>query len=324
MGRRDIRRIVLESALAVFAEKGFANSTIADIRANAEVSNGAVFHHFHSKEAIAEAIYVEGIASYQAGITALLDGPPTSPYAAVGAAILHQLEWTERNPDLARFIYERGRPKWNVAAAEQVRSLNQDLAARIYAWLAPHVLAGRTHEVSVTVLAACVVGPAHFVAKRWLEGSLKIPPTAFAEELTESAWAALAPGGRLAASSDRPGPSVDAISARVLSFEAGAGHAKLVCGAPVTSATSILEKVSLLAANSTLSASTSSTCRIVQFSSTIHAAGPARTPVTAEAEIVRTVGHSVLCAFVDAVLKDEGGNVWARSSASCLADLSDG
>jgi hypothetical protein len=35
--------------------------------------------------------------------------------AAVKAAVHHHLNWVETNRDLARFMYERGRPDWQPA-----------------------------------------------------------------------------------------------------------------------------------------------------------------------------------------------------------------
>ena len=41
--------------------------TVARIREHSQVSNGALFHHFRSKEAIADSLYVEAMASNQVG-----------------------------------------------------------------------------------------------------------------------------------------------------------------------------------------------------------------------------------------------------------------
>jgi AcrR family transcriptional regulator len=68
VGATDTRRRILEAALACFLEDGYEQTTIARIRERSDTSNGALFHHFPSKEAIAEALYVEAIASFQEGL----------------------------------------------------------------------------------------------------------------------------------------------------------------------------------------------------------------------------------------------------------------
>jgi len=50
---KDVRRAqILEAALAVCAEKGYHATRIDDIAARAELSKGAVYHHFDSKQEV--------------------------------------------------------------------------------------------------------------------------------------------------------------------------------------------------------------------------------------------------------------------------------
>ena len=76
MAETDTRRRVLDAALAGFLEDGYAQTTIAGIRERSEVSNGALFHHFPSKEAIADALFVEAISSFHEGLWELVGSKP--------------------------------------------------------------------------------------------------------------------------------------------------------------------------------------------------------------------------------------------------------
>ena len=80
--RRDTR--ILQAALACFVERGYEQTTVARVRERSGVSNGALFHHFPTKEAIADALYVEAMASYQQGLWELL--APAPAVAASGGA----------------------------------------------------------------------------------------------------------------------------------------------------------------------------------------------------------------------------------------------
>ena len=51
------RALILETALALFREKGFDATTIRDIAERAEISVGSAYHYFPSKEAIVFAYY---------------------------------------------------------------------------------------------------------------------------------------------------------------------------------------------------------------------------------------------------------------------------
>ena len=51
------RTLVLEAALRLFAAKGYFNTSIQDIRREAGVSIGSIYHYFSSKEVIAQDLY---------------------------------------------------------------------------------------------------------------------------------------------------------------------------------------------------------------------------------------------------------------------------
>lgn len=191
MAVTDTRQRILDAALAAFLDQGYEQTTIADIRARSGTSNGALFHHFPTKEAIAEALYVTGISSFQEGLRELILRRPRSLRAAVRAAIAHQLRWTQENAGLARFIYQRGHPDWGSAGGTQVAALNRDLAEGFRGWLAPLAERGEIRPVSMLMLTAIVSGPAHAIARRWLGGQVTGPLTDFTDELAEAAWAGL-------------------------------------------------------------------------------------------------------------------------------------
>jgi AcrR family transcriptional regulator len=194
MSGRDPKQVILDAALSVFAEFGFEGATIGQILARAGVSNGALFHHFSSKEAIAEALYLRGIASYQAGLAEVLarHRGARAARAAVKAVVHHHLNWVETNRALARFMYERGRPDWQPAHGDAVRKLNRAALRHVHEWMTPLVRAGVIRDLPLTVLSAFINGPAHFIARRWLSGLITTRPTSFSELLGEAAWAAIA------------------------------------------------------------------------------------------------------------------------------------
>jgi AcrR family transcriptional regulator len=191
MAATDTRRRVLDAALAGFLEDGYAQTTIADIRSRSEVSNGALFHHFPSKEAIAEGLFVEAISSFHEGLWDLVARRPRSLRSAVRGVIDHQLRWIEGHPDLARFVYMRGHLDWDSQGGSEVEALNRAIAAAIREWMAPAIEQGEIRQRSMLVISAIVTGPAHAIAQRWLAGQLDRAPTSYVEELTDAAWAGL-------------------------------------------------------------------------------------------------------------------------------------
>jgi AcrR family transcriptional regulator len=187
----DTRQRILDAALLCFVEDGYEQATISRIRERSGVSNGALFHHFPSKEAVADALYVQAMASFQSGLWEMLRRRPRSLRAAVRDTIAHQLSWVELNSELARFVYMRGHLDWDSQGALEVSALNAELTAAFRAWMAPFVKRGELRVSSMLLISAIVNGPAHALARRWLAGHLEKPATAYVEPLADAAWAAL-------------------------------------------------------------------------------------------------------------------------------------
>jgi AcrR family transcriptional regulator len=187
----DTRAAILDAALGCFVESGYEQTTIARIRERSGVSNGALFHHFHTKEAIADALYVEAMASFQEGLWELLRRRPRSLRAAVRGTIAHQLRWIEEHEDRARFLYTRGHLDWGSPAGAELVELNRSLAGAYRDWMAPLVKAGEIRPMSTLMLTAIVTGPAHAIARRWLAGHVSSPLQAHLAELADAASAGL-------------------------------------------------------------------------------------------------------------------------------------
>ncbi len=187
----DTRSRILDAALACFLESGYEQTTIARIRQRSGVSNGALFHHFPTKEAIADALHVDAIASFQQGLWELLERQPRSLRAAVAGTISHQLRWIEDNEDRARFLYMRGHLDWDSPGGAQIQELNRTLAQAYRDWMAPLLQSGQIRPMSMLMLNAIVSGPVHAIARRSLAGHLSSPLRAYEDELADAACAAL-------------------------------------------------------------------------------------------------------------------------------------
>jgi AcrR family transcriptional regulator len=290
MSNRDPKQIILDVALAIFAEFGFEGATTAQILARTGMSNGALFHHFPTKEAIAEAIYLRGIGSYQEGLVETLKQHRGAKVArsAVKAAVRHHLAWVESNRDLARFMYERGRPDWQPTHGMAVRKLNRDTARHVHDWMTPLVEAGVIRDLPITVLAAFINGPAHFIARRWLSGLITARPSSFADVLADAAWAAIAP--YKARPSSWPPPRI--------------------------SPAALIESAALDAARSATGVSASGDWAVASLTMIGSSKPAAVSAESARVESLRLDGEGRI-AMIDALLLDVDGNVTARGYVIC-------
>ncbi|HWX74050.1 MAG TPA: TetR/AcrR family transcriptional regulator [Solirubrobacteraceae bacterium] len=215
----NTRERIMDTALACFIEHGYEQTTIVAIRERSGVSNGALFHHFPTKESIAEALYVEALGSFQEGLWRLIRRRPRSLRVAVRATIAHQLGWIEAHSDLARFVYARGHLDWESPGAAAVQSRNRELAAAFRHWLDPLVEAGEVRPASMLVITAIVCGPAHAIAQRWLAGQLERAPSEYVGELSLAAWAGLRGTPAPAARAGRRAPTRGRVTLELISGE---------------------------------------------------------------------------------------------------------
>jgi AcrR family transcriptional regulator len=79
------RTHIIESALALFAEKGFTATTTADICRAAGISTGSLFHYFPSKQAVFHAIWELDRAETDALLARAAADP--DPWAALMAIV---------------------------------------------------------------------------------------------------------------------------------------------------------------------------------------------------------------------------------------------
>ena len=80
-GQRNPERTrarILASALALFAKKGYVHTTFTDIAARLEMTKGAVYWHFESKQALLMALIDEMLEKFKRQISELLPDGETS------------------------------------------------------------------------------------------------------------------------------------------------------------------------------------------------------------------------------------------------------
>src|SRR4051794_3277988 len=95
--------VLLDAALRTFAERGPTKARLEDIRKQAGMSVGAVYHHVADKEDLGHAVYADALGRYQDGLLALLRDEPSAE-AGIRAGVRHHLEWCARHPRETRFL----------------------------------------------------------------------------------------------------------------------------------------------------------------------------------------------------------------------------
>jgi AcrR family transcriptional regulator len=191
MIKTSTRDKIIAAARSAFLEFGFEAATMQGIRARADISNGSLFHFFPTKEDAAAIVFAEAIHSYQAGFLTIFGNLEPAAEKAVRAAVRWHLSWVAENRDLARFLFEYGRPGWAPAFSPEIRDANAHLQSATRAWLTHQIERGRLKPTSAEVLMALIIGPAQVLCRAWLAGRSETAPTDYESALADAAWSAL-------------------------------------------------------------------------------------------------------------------------------------
>jgi len=97
----ETRRAILEAAMALFHEKGFDETTIEEITAQADVAKGTFFNYFGSKDALLGELRLWGIEQARAALD-VSQGAPASPVARIKMLMQMLCERADKDLPLAR------------------------------------------------------------------------------------------------------------------------------------------------------------------------------------------------------------------------------
>jgi AcrR family transcriptional regulator len=184
------RRQILDAALPCFLRQGFEATTIEQIRDASGASHGSIYHHFGSKEAIALALYEEGMHAYQQAVLEAL-ARPTTAEAGIQALIATHLTWTAADPQRSVYLTRVSMADSSGATAERIAALNREFHDKIHDWLSPFIDRGEIIRISSALYMPLLLGPVSYVCRQWLAGRLPGKLPAFADDLAAAAWRAL-------------------------------------------------------------------------------------------------------------------------------------
>ncbi len=184
------KRQIITSALACFTEKGFTETSIADICQKAGASTGSVYHHYKSKGRLAAAIYLEGIRDYQTGMIASLSKQKDARNG-IYAIIRFHLSWVKANPDWARFLFQKRHAEYMDDSENEMKRLNAAFAANMSAWFKGHIQSGSIRPLPRDVIIALLLGPCQEFSRMFISGNTVTDLNDAAEALAQTAWNAL-------------------------------------------------------------------------------------------------------------------------------------
>ncbi|MFD3593745.1 TetR/AcrR family transcriptional regulator [Nocardia sp. NPDC058640] len=183
-----IRDRLLLAAERQFAEHGVLEATLNDIRAAAEASVGALYHHFPDKADLYRQVWVNALTDYQQHFwDAVADS--VDAHAGVVAGVHAHLRWVQENQYRAT-ILTTARPP-GVRESER----NVEFFTAVRRWWRTHSGYGTVRDLELDLVYALWLGAAQEYSRQWLGGNIRTAPTDVAAELAAAAWATLRADG---------------------------------------------------------------------------------------------------------------------------------
>lgn len=189
--RSNLKRRILACALACFNEHGMAFTSIDLIKARAETSVGAIYHHFKSKEGVAAALYFLALDDQSRLFEARL-GKADDVEIAIKTMVSCYLEWVTSQPELARFLLQARTYVAQGPHADQLAERNKGRFNPLIEWIVHGAGSGHLRALPRETYAPLLIGQAESYCRAWLSGRVKVLPTVHTEVFAEAAWRSLA------------------------------------------------------------------------------------------------------------------------------------
>jgi AcrR family transcriptional regulator len=93
---------LIKAAREAFASKGFADSSMDDLTAQAGLTRGALYHHFGDKKGLLQAVIAQIDAEMMARLGAILENAPTAWDGFVDESVAYIMMATE--PEIQRIM----------------------------------------------------------------------------------------------------------------------------------------------------------------------------------------------------------------------------
>ena len=159
----DARTRLLDVARRRFAVDGALSATLDEVRREAEVSVGALYHHFPDKLSLATAVYAQVLGEYQAGFVAMLREHDTAE-AGIRGGVAYHLRWVAAHRGEATLLLG------SRLDSEQLRESNSAFFTAVRDWWRPHHTYGVLRPMHIGVTAALWLGPAQEFSRHWVTG----------------------------------------------------------------------------------------------------------------------------------------------------------
>jgi AcrR family transcriptional regulator len=182
----DTRDRLEKAAIRLFVEKGVTETSVRDIARAVDISEGALYRHFVSKDELVWAAFERHYVEFAGRLAALAQGE-TSTRGKLGAMIRGFCHAHDENPTLFRFLLFVQHGQLNKLAPGTPTPVDA-VRAVIERGIASKEIPPQQPDLATALVFGIVLQPVTFAAY----GRLPSNMTAMSERLVTAAWAAVA------------------------------------------------------------------------------------------------------------------------------------
>ncbi len=182
---------LLDAATKVFLEHGFSGASMDLVRQEAGVSNGSLYHHYPTKEKLADALYAHTLRDFHASLLVPLKAQPSGE-AAVKGLVRAYIQWVVKHPERARLLHKLRRTGDMADASSERNAANTQAFGAIAQWIDEKVEAGEMRAMPFPVWMALVFSPAMALTTHWVKLDKPAVSPKVRAALEHAAWMAVA------------------------------------------------------------------------------------------------------------------------------------
>lgn len=190
------RERLLDAAATVFLAHGFTAASMDQVRQEAGVSNGSLYHHFPTKAQLADALYAHILRDFHAALLPPVTGRAGAEKGVKGL-IRAYIQWVLQNPKSAQLLHALRRSGDISNGADgpneaERNAVNAEAFGTLTAWIAQRVEAGEMRAMPFHVWMALVFSPALSLTQRWVSEPTPAVAPKVRAALEHAAWMAVA------------------------------------------------------------------------------------------------------------------------------------
>ena len=174
----------MQTARRRFAADGAIAATLEEIRRDADVSVGALYHHFPDKPALAAAVYAQVMSEYQTGFVTMLRKHDTAE-GGIRGGVAHHLKWVAANRSEAVLLLG------DRLDSAELQECNRAFFIAARDWWRPHHTYGALRPMQAGVTAALWIGAAQEFSRYWIAGDEPRMPRGVIKSFADAAWMVL-------------------------------------------------------------------------------------------------------------------------------------